>query len=338
MAEMDTQKSITIHDVARKAGVSISTVSRVINENPSVKQNTRDRVHKALEELHYRRKRISTRKKAVAAKIIGLIIPDILNPFFTVLIKGIENAAKIQGYSIILCDSENDADIEARHIENLLKNGIEGLVFIPAPGRNSLIYALMADDFPLVFLDRKIDNDRINYVVSANEEGAYHAVKYLLSLGHIDIMYIAGDRQLSTEIERFNGYRRAIEEAGIPLNSELLVNGEYSWKKAYEEVHSLIDAGARFTSIFASSDIMAFGAKQAIEDMGKKIPEDISIIGFDDIPFSSAISLTTVSQPAYEMGKNAMLLLIDLMKGRISSPQRIILRPSMIIRGTCVKR
>jgi len=333
-----TRKTVTIHDIAQIAGVSISTVSRVINDNPTVKQKTRNRVQNVLEELHYEKQKSTSRKRFIASKIIGLIIPDILNPFFTVLIKGIENAAKIQGYSIILCDSENDVDIETKHTETLLKNGIEGLIFIPAAGRNNLLHTLISDDFPLVFLDRKIGNERTNYVVSANEEGAYHAVKYLLSLGHTNILYIAGDRQLSTEIDRFNGYRRAIEEANIPLNTELLINGEYSWEKAYTEVTTLLAADTRFTSIFASSDIMAFGAKQAVEDNGKRIPDDISIIGFDDIPFSSAISLTTVSQPAYEMGKNAMLMLIDLMKGRISPPQRIVLRPSMIIRGSCRKR
>jgi len=335
---MKNSKSSTINDIAKRAGVSPATVSRVINYNPSVNQEIRERVEAALQELNYEKSITNSSKKSKGSKIIGLIIPDILNPFFPLLIKGIENIAKIHGYSIILCDSENENEIEEYHVKNLMEKGIEGLLFIPAPGTNSLINDLINENFPLVFLDRKIDNENINFVTSANEEGAYQAVKYLISLGHRDIVYIAGAKYLSTERERFNGFKRALNEEKIPLHNDLILSGLHAWEKTYDEVIHLIKSGKHFTALFASSDIMAFGAKQALEDSNIKIPEDVSIIGYDDIPFSSAISLTTVSQPAYEMGKNAMLLLIDLIKNRIQTPHRIVLRPSMIIRESCRKR
>ncbi len=337
---MENSKPPTLHDVAKKAGVSPSTVSRVMHGNPSVKTEVRNKVENALRELNYYKSKTAGSKKKSGGNIIGLIVPDILNPFFPLLIKGIENIAKIQGYSVILCDSENDCEIEEKHIKNLLQKGIDGLIFVPSPGKNAFINDLINEqvDFPLVFLDRKIENEHINFVTSANEEGAYHAVKYLLSLGHRKIVYIAGEKYLSTEKERFNGYKKAIQEESINLNESLILNGHHNWDDSYKEVSRLIESGAPFTAIFASSDIMAFGAKQALEDRNLKIPNDISIIGYDDIPFSSAISLTTVSQPAYEMGKNAMLLLIDLINKRVQTPHHIVLRPSMIIRGSCMKR
>jgi LacI family transcriptional regulator len=334
---MEKGKYATIHDVAREASVSPSTVSRVLNDSPHVKERVRLRVKEAIQALGYEKSRSAGTRSRKQSGIIGLVIPDLLNPFFPLLIKGIENVAKIQGYSIILCDSENDIVIEEQHVKNLLSEGIEGLIFIAAPGQNSLIGQLLREEFPLVFLDRTIGNEKSNCVTSANEEGAHQAVKYLLSLGHRDIVYIAGPRYLSTERERYRGFRTALEEEGVSLREDLIVQGEHDWNAAYKGVMELIDSSRRFTALFASSDIMAFGAKQALEDRGFSIPEDVSVMGYDDIPFSSAISLTTVSQPAYEMGRNAMHLLIDLMKKRVRSPHRIVLRPSMIIRKSCKK-
>jgi LacI family transcriptional regulator len=334
---MHNGKSPTIHDVAREASVSPSTVSRVLNDNPHVNETIRSRVEEAIQTLGYERSRQTGVKKAGPSGIIGLIIPDLLNPFFPLLIKGIENVARIQGYSVILCDSENDIAIEEKHVKNLLAEGIEGLIFIAAPGRNSLVGQLLQEEFPLVFLDRTIGNEKSNCVTSANEEGAHQAVKYLLSLGHREIVYIAGPKYLSTENERYRGFKTALEEEGVSLREKLIVQGGHDWNAAYEKIRGLLDSGTHFTAVFASSDIMAFGAKQALEDRNLSVPDDVSIMGYDDIPFSSAISLTTVSQPAYEMGRNAMHLLIDLMKKRVHSPHRIVLRPSMIIRKSCKK-
>lgn len=335
---METLKPPTQQNVAKKAGVSTSTVSRVLNNNPAVDPQIRDRVREVLEELNYKRIKNKYGRKVKGTFIIGLIIPDILNPFFPLLIKGIENIAKIHGYSIILCDSENEVEIEKKHVKNLLNRGIEGLIFIPTSEFNDYINDLICDNFPLVFLDRKVDHEKINVVTSANEEGAYQAVKYLIRLGHRDIIYIAGPRYLSTEKARFSGFEKAMIEENLLVNKNLILQGDHSWDKAFSEVIRLIKMKVSFTAIFATSDIMAFGAKQALELHDLKIPDDISIIGYDDLPFSSAISLTTVAQPAYEMGKNAMLLIIDLIKERILPPYEIVLRPSMIIRNSCKKR
>jgi LacI family transcriptional regulator len=334
---MDNTKNPTIHDIAAQAGVSPATVSRVLNNNPSVQPEIQQRVRSIAEKLHYAKPRSPGQKGQKKSTIIGLIIPDVLNPFFPLLIKGIENIAKIQGFSIIFCDSENDIETEEKHVRNLLEEGIDGLIFIPAPGTNHLIEELIKEDFPLVFLDRTVSHGNTNFVTCANKEGAHQAAKYLYSLGHRDIVYISGPRYLSTENERFEGFNNALEEEGVHLKKELIVHGEHSWSTTYQEVKELLNRNMQFSAVFASSDIMAFGAKQAFEDSGLQIPGHVSIIGYDDIPFSSAISLTTISQPAFEMGRNAMHLLIDLIKKRVQTPHHIVLRPSIIIRKSCQK-
>jgi DNA-binding LacI/PurR family transcriptional regulator len=334
---MDTGKNPTIHDIAAQAGVSPATVSRVLNNNPSVQPEIQQRVRSIADKLHYAKPRSPGQKGQKKSTIIGLIIPDVLNPFFPLLIKGIENIAKIQGFSIIFCDSENDSETEEKHVRNLLEEGIDGLIFIPAPGTNHLIQELIQEDFPMVFLDRTASHGNTNFVTCANKEGAHQAAKYLYSLGHRNIVYISGPRYLSTENERFEGFKNALEEEGVQLQKELILHGEHSWSTTYREVHALLNRNKQFSAVFASSDIMAFGAKQAFEDSGLQIPDDVSIIGYDDIPFSSAISLTTISQPAFEMGRNAMHLLIDLIKKRVQTPHHIVLRPSIIIRKSCQK-
>ena len=334
---MENTKNPTIHDIAAEAGVSPATVSRVLNNNPSVQADIQERVRNIAEKLHYEKSRTPVQKGQKKSTIIGLIIPDVLNPFFPLLIKGIENIAKIQGFSIIFCDSENDIETEEKHVKNLMEEGIEGLIFIPAPGSNHLIKELIQQDFPMVFLDRTSTQANTNFVTCANKEGAHQAVKYLYSLGHRNIVYISGPRYLSTENERYEGFSTALEEEGVQLQQDLILHGEHSWSTTYEEVNKLLDMNRRFSAVFASSDIMAFGAKQAFEDRGLQIPDDVSIIGYDDIPFSSAIALTTISQPAFEMGRNAMHLLIDLIKKRVRTPHHIVLRPSIIIRKSCQK-
>ncbi|MEW5815056.1 MAG: LacI family DNA-binding transcriptional regulator [Spirochaetota bacterium] len=327
----------TIYDVAKRAGVSVSTVSRVMNNDPLVSDATIKNVESAIRILNYKRVRAAN-TKITGMKLIALVLPDILNPFYAILIKGIEDIAKIQGYNIILCDYGFDSESENALIMTLLENKIKGIIYIPSSVDNSLIDKLIEEDFSLVFLDRKIEKAGICYVTSANEEGAYQAVRYLLKLGHREIVFIAGSQQLSTSTARFNGYKKALSENRITINENLVLHGDFNLDKTYNEVSRFIKKGISFTAIFAASDIMAFGAKKALEENNLKIPDEVSLVGYDDVPFSTVISLTTVSQPGYEIGRSAMLLLIDLINKRVKPPQQIVLRPSLILRESCKKR
>jgi LacI family transcriptional regulator len=334
---METIKTPTIHDVAKLAGVSLSTVSRVLNDSSLVSQQTRDKVEYAIEVLHYEKSRTEGNKQSQETKMVGLVVPDLLNPFFPLLINGIEDVSKIHDYSLILCDSENDDALEEKHINTLCERGVDGIILIPTSSA-SHVEKLVKKGFPFVFLDRFIEMEGASNVISDNEEGAYQAAKYLLKLGHQRVAIITGPLDLSTEQARLKGIRRALEEEGLAFAEELMACGNYKQDAAYAAVVKLLEDNITFTALFAMNDLMAFGAKKALEERGLRIPDDVSLIGYDDILFSALISLTSVAQPTYEMGKNAMGLLLDLIHERITTPQHIVLRPSMVIRGSCKRR
>jgi LacI family transcriptional regulator len=332
-----SSKSPTIHDVAKRAGVSLSTVSRVLNDSESVNPQTREKVEAAIKELHYEKSKPESAKSVKKSRIVGLIIPDLLNPFFPLLIHGIDQVSKIHNYSLMLCDSEDSAELEHQHISTLCERGVAGIILIPT-SEATYPEQLLKKECPFVFLDRFIEVDGASYVTSDNEEGAYQATKYLLKLGHRRIMILTGPPDLSTEQARLRGVQQALGEEGIRYDDELCVMGNYHTEEGYQVVRSMLQKGRDFTAIFAMNDMMAFGAKKALEEQGIRIPDEISLVGYDDILFSSIISLTSVSQPTYEMGRNAMVLLLDLIHGRITPPQHIVLRPSMVIRGSCKRR
>jgi LacI family transcriptional regulator len=325
-------------DVAEKANVSVATVSRVINNETSVSSQHRKAVESAIEELHYELKTTNAQKMGLICRI-GLVLPDITNPFFPLLIKGITNISKIYGAEIVLCNSNMDIDIEKYHFEKLLDTGVDGIIYIPFDESvNPVVRKLIKDKFPVVFLDREFDIEITCSVTSNNKEGAYQATSYLLNLGHRDILFISGPRHFSTSITRRAGYIQGLDEFSIDCREDLVIYGDTSQESAYEETIKYISENkGSFTAIFASNDLMAYGAWKALEEKNYSIPVDVSIVGYDDIPFSSFISLTTIAQPSYEIGRNATLLLCDLVNKRREPPQRIVLRDSLIIRKSSRK-
>jgi LacI family transcriptional regulator len=329
------KKSVTMKDLATKANVSLASVSRVFNEDPSVRADIRKAVEEAIEELNYKS---TKRAKNNRTSQIGLLIPDITNPYFSLLIKGISNAACVQGVNIILCNSDLSCETEAEHIQDLIKAGIDGLIYIPFHVTlEPALVDLVEKKFPLVFLDREVDLEPICSVTSDNEEGAYQATNYLLNLGHREIMFISGLPHLSTSVMRLKGYKKGLVGFGLQPCEDLIIHGDTSLESGHQVTMELLDYNKDFTAIFASNDMMAFGAWKALEEKGKSIPRDVSIIGYDDVPFSSYISLTTIAQPGYEIGRNALLLLMDLITQRREQPQKVILRDSLIIRKSCQK-
>jgi LacI family transcriptional regulator len=217
-----------------------------------------------------------------------------------------------------------------------VQKNVRGLIYVSCVVQtNEVVEGLIASRFPLVFLDRIAEDKDTNVVFSDNLEGAYQAAKYLLRLGHHRIAYVAGVKTTSTERDRFKGFCRALEEEGIALDPQLVVNGEYDLEKAYEGTKALISSNVEFSAVFSSNDLMAFGVKQALEEGNLKVPDDVSIVGYDDIYLAHTISLTVIAQPIVEMGRSAMTLLLDLIDNRLVAPQSIVHRPSLIIRNSC---
>ena len=220
----------------------------------------------------------------------------------------------------------------------MLDGEIDGLVYIPfAQEIDPLVVELIERRFPLVFLDRVLDRDDICTVSSDNAEGAYQAVSYLLNLGQREIVYISGAPHFSTSGARAEGYAGGLKEHGLSVRDELILAGDTTFETAYALMQKFLASGGTCSAVFASNDLMAFGAWAAAEERGLRIPKDLSIIGYDEIPFSEYRSLTTIAQPSFEMGRNALTLLIDVIEGRSKPPQRILLRDSLIIRKSCSK-
>ena len=329
------KKAVTIHDIAQRANVSVATVSNVLNNKETVDSAIRQTVLEIAQQLNYRSPIKRSRSAERLNKMVAMISADVADAVMNLIFKGAENSARIHGYTSILCDSENSSELEQEHIGNLLSKGIDGLLIIPSGEEIQQVERLCRNGYPLVIVDRKICCPQASYVISDNLSGAYQATKYLLSLGHTRILYLAGRRKISTEVERFEGYQNALREQGIALDNDLVVRGEFDWSVAYEKVDEALRRGIRFTAIFAANDPMAFAAKEALEKNGLRMSDDISIVGYNDILDASAISLTTVAIDPLEMGKNAVLLLFDLINKRRTAPQEIILHPRLVIRNSC---
>lgn len=332
-------KAITIKEVASRAKVSVATVSRVLNNNSVVKDHLRKSVEDAIEDLKYKYKPSSIPKRRKEDPYrIGLVLPNIVNPFHALLLKGISSAALVYNAELILLNSDENLETEKQHLLRAFKGAMQGVIYIPfAPQIDTAVVELIESGFPLVFLDRALNRNDICTVSSDNIEGAYQAAIYLLNLGHRDIVYISGSGHLSTSGARFEGFSMGLKEFGQKVQDELIIQGDTTFEKAYGEMQNFFKHGGRCTAVFASNDLMAFGAWEAAEETGLRIPEDLSIIGYDEIPFSAYRSLTTIAQPSYEIGRNALTLLVDLIEGRRTAPQRVLLRDSLIIRKSCRK-
>lgn len=327
-------KKITLNDIAKKANVSIATVSRVLNGNESVDKNIKDKIKKIVKSNNY-----NIKKTAKTKKIISIIIPDITNPFFANIVEGIQSTANLYGYHIILSQCKDNKSIYEEYIKGIRDIGLLGCIIIPANDKAEYLTDMVkSSNIPIIFLDRKVRILNINYVGSDNEIGAYNATKYLINLGHTKILYLAGLKNVSTEEERYKGFITALKEENIDFEYDKLYKiADYDFDESYKRVKESVKSKIKFTAIFATSDTMCFGAKKALEESGLLIPKDISLMGYDNIPFSSAIGLTTVSSQVYEMGKNAVLSLFNITNGRVSQPVNIILQSNIIIRNSCKK-
>lgn len=318
-------------ELANEAGVSIATVSRVLNNSPYVSEGLRAKVQLILDKSDY------TKKSRAVKNIISLIIPDISNPFFASLLSGVQKTASMYDYHLLVYEYDDNEIFINKYVKEIYNIGSNGIIIIPSHiNMDSLHNFNKESEIPVVFLDRKIDSKDIYYVGTDNELGSYNATKYLLKLGHKKILYIAGHNKISTEQERYKGFADALKEYDIELDSHnFYILGEHSFEKSYVAVKNKIEEGIKFTAIFSSSDIMCFGARKALEESNIEIPNDVSLIGYDNIIISSAINLSTVSSPVYEMGRNAVLLLLDIINDRIKSPLEIILASNLIIRKSC---
>lgn len=330
-----TAKRTTIKDVASRAGVSPTTVSMVMNGKPvALPEETRARVKKAAEELHYYTDFNARAMVMGKTNIIGVIVPDISNMFFAEALHCIQVACAERGYDIILCNSEELAENDFRYIKLLAGRNVDGLIYSPSAESlteeniakiKSLLQPLK---LPHVFFDR-FYSEKEPYVVVDNEESSYRAARYLIEAGHRKIGAIAGPLTLNSSRNRLEGLRRALAEAGESLPDNMIVTGKYDYETGRTGGEKLIKEGA--SAIFAFSDMQAYGVYESAKELGVKIPEDLSVFGFDDTFYSSLLEtpLTTMRQPVKTLAEEACRVILDLIEGK--KTQRSVKLPAEIV-------
>jgi len=327
-----------LKDVAKLAGVSPACVSLALNDKPYVSAKTKKRIYDAIEQLNYRPNIIARSLRNKKTHTIGLVLSDITNPFFPEIARGVEIRAREYGLNVILCNTGADPLLEKNYIEILLAKQVDGLILTSVRIIDDLD-EYTKEKFPLVFINREPPLSDIDFVGIDNVASAKMAVDHLIKLGHRKIAFIRGEPASSASFSRYEGYKMALEEAGIPYSDDLVKIGYLKYEGGYRAMESFLKGPSVPTAVSCANDMMALGAMDACADKGIKIPQDIAIVGFDDIWVASleSVQLTTVRQPRYLMGVKAVDLMIKRIQGK-GENKRIILPTRLIIRGTCGKK
>ncbi|HHW12843.1 MAG TPA: LacI family transcriptional regulator [Firmicutes bacterium] len=323
---------VTIKDVAKKAGVSISTASLVINNKAGVSERLRAKVLAAIEELDYRPNGMARALKSKKSKVLGLIIPDIVNPFFPLVVRGVEAAALRYGYSLILGNTDGKLEEEARYLELFVEKCVDGIIFIPASNFKKNIRTFLRIESPKVVIDRALEGTGLPTVMTDNITGAYLATRHLLANGRRRILFISGPQDLQASQDRYKGYKKALGEFG--LDEELVLNGDYTFDSGKRVMEQALKEKLCFDAVFGANDLMALGAMVVLSENKIKIPEDVEVVGYDNILFSSLSkpTLTTVEQPAYQMGYEATRLILRQIYSKKELSECKLLEPKLIVR------
>ncbi|MBP2021402.1 LacI family transcriptional regulator [Clostridium punense] len=336
-------KNLNIKDIARIAGVGVSTVSRVLNNHPDVKDETRQKILEVMNNFSYVPNNSARNLKRNTSNNIGVLVKGIHNPFFSKMIKSIEEEIDKEGYSMILHYNEsNNNDIEAA-IELIKEKKLKGLICLGGDFEDLDKQELIDLKTPIVlastYVIEKANKTLFSSVIIENKEAAFKAVDYIANLGHRRIAIITtGEEDRTIGKLRFEGYKKALKENSIDFNEDFVEIGEYTFESGFSAMNKLLEKKLDLTAVFVTTDIMAIGASKAILTRGLKIPEDISIVGFDGIDYSLYFhpSLTTVVQPVEEMGTKSIDLLFDILKNK-KNHQHIVLETKLEERESCIK-
>lgn len=331
--------NISLKDVAKLAGVGLGTASRVLNNHPSVSVETRILVLDAMKELNYEPNAIARSLKIKSTSTIGVIVPDITSAFFPEVVRGIEDAANMYQYNIILCNTDLNHEKEKVALGMLSEKKVDGILFISNTVCEDTAEKFAYMNIPIVLVATR-DNTSNDFpsVTIDNEKAAYEAVEYLCKLGHEKIYMIAGEfDDPNAGMPRIAGYKKALQDNGISICDKMICEGDYNYKSGYTNMMKILELDTIPTAVFVASDIMAIGASKAILEKGLRIPEDISIMGFDGIEAAEFFypSISTISQPRYDMGAVSMSLLVKLMNKKQVKEKNLVLRHELIQRKSC---
>ena len=327
----------TVRQVAELARVSIATVSRALSGDNRVSETLRRRVIDAAHALNYRPNRAARSLRIRRSLTVGVIIPDIQNFFFTGIVRGIEYALERDNFTFLLGNSDGRADRERIHIETLRSEGAAGFITVPSETEPGMYRALQEAGLPVVTLDRAVPGISVDHVTVTNQEGAREAVQHLIALGHRRIGYIGGPQRLNVARERVVGYEQALQRAGLPLDPALVRAADFRQEGGLAAAHALLELSPPPTALFVANNLMTLGAYQALHERHLRIPEQVAVIGFDDMPWATALGppLTAVAQPTFDLGVAAAQLLLARLRDPQRPFRRVVLETRLMIRGSC---
>jgi LacI family transcriptional regulator len=331
--------AVTIRDVARHAGVSPMTVSRVINESQQVSLATREVVEAAIQELGYVPNVLARGLSARRTRILALIVPDAANPFFTMIVRGAEVIARQAGYRVILCNTENDFEQEHEYVQAMLEHRVEGILIAPAGDRSLATLRLIAQQgVPFVQIDRRVEGMPFDLVQGDGVGDARRLVQHLITVGHRRIAMFVGVSDVSTSRDRLRGYQLALESAGLVFDPGLVFESSFTPEGGYQAAQRLLWLEQRPDAIFAINYMVAVGALRALREQRLDVPHDLGLACFDDIEHAALICpfLTVMVQPADSYGRIATDLLLARIEGTApESPRSVILSAELIVRESC---
>jgi LacI family transcriptional regulator len=330
---------ITLRDVARVAGVHTGTASRALNPETRslVNPETATKVMRAAEKLGYRPNPIARSLKTNRSFTIGVLVPDITNPLFPPIVRGIEDTLATVGYTALLANSDNDPDKERLHFETMKGRQVEAFIMATAERDHPLVEDAIAADVPIVLVNRTVESSRAFAVITDDHHGAELAVAHLAGLGHERIAHIAGPERYSTGRARHEGFKNAIKKCGLSFDRKLVrLSRMFTEGEGAKAFRKLLDGGGHFTAVFAGNDLLALGCYDVMFEVGLRCPDDISIVGFNDVPFLDKLRppLTTIGIPHYELGVRATKLVLERLRNPAAEPVTVRLEPRLIVRGS----
>ncbi|MBC7343843.1 MAG: LacI family DNA-binding transcriptional regulator [Clostridia bacterium] len=331
-------KRVTLKDVAREAGVSINTVSRALNDRGEISPETKERVLKVAAKLGYKPNKLARGLRSGKTGVVGVIVGDIANPYFSMLVRGIERTARQFDYSVILQGTDEDYDREEEAIEIALAEQVDGILITPTQKGTDTVEELVASGTPFVLMSRYFKDLDTDYVVMDDRRGGFLATEHLIQRGHRRIAILNGPLHISSAIERYEGYLEAFKSYGLEPDKALVAEGCLTVEDGYRAALRLLDGPERPTAVFAFSDFVAFGVLRAANELDLRVPDDLAVVGFDDTFFGACVrpSLTTVGGSPEEIGQRASELLFEILAqdsvdksvNKIRLPVRLVVRNS----------
>lgn len=327
--------------VAEHSKVSIATVSRVINNDPKVSKETVLKVQASIKALDYKPNRVAQRLRSSNSKtkLLGLIIPDIQNPFFVDVVRGVEDYAYRNNFAVMIGNFGQDEKKEKLYLDIFQSENIDGLIVAPIHGKDEGIENLVKNGIPVVCIDRGLTDIEVDIVKVDNELGAFNAVDHLLSIGHRRIAFISGNFKIPTYTGRLEGYKKALRKYGIPFDEKLVFAKNADYKSGFDLANLILELEERPTAVFSGNNLLTLGALEAIHGKNIKIPEEISIIGFDDMPWSISLNppLTAVRQPGFDIGRKAAEMLYERIANPSKKNESVILDTELMIRKSTTR-